>query len=623
MKKDIAVHPADRIFPIPQKLELSGKIRDLSVASWIILPENAGFPLKNRIMETASLLTAKFVSKPRVSAGKPSAGELLIVMTRKKNIPAEGYQLELKPTGPIGITASDDAGFFYGMQTAAQLLAVPKQVPCCRIADRPALKERGYMLDVSRDKIPTMDTLKTMVRSLAVLRYNSLQLYMEHTFAFAAHERVWAGFTPFTSEEIMELDAFCRKYFIELVPNLNSFGHLGRWLCHEPYKQLAECDPPYLFEPTGRLMQNVLQPCRESLDFMDSLYAEFLPNFTSRKFNIGCDETVELGKGKSAELCRKKGVTRVYLDFLKQLAAKASARGFQVEFWGDIIMHEPELIKELPEKIIALEWGYEAEHPFERDTRLFRKSGVEFLVCPGTSVWNAILGRTANMIGNITNAVRQGSRNGARGILLTDWGDFGHHQYYPVSWPGIALGGGAAWNATADTVSRLPYGVSLAFAPGSEGIRLAEFLLEAGTVNDDFTTKTFNSTPFGRIMNLYQEQMRSKNSYLLKIRKSDIEKALKHTRRLQEQLTEEPFAGFPQENSELQNALDMACGALIFLRRAVGGSWDRSAWMDLMRHVAARHETLWLARNRSGGLSDSMACLSRFIAANPDVWKKR
>lgn len=623
MKNVIASDPADRIFPIPQKLELSGKVRDLAAASWIILPDNAGFPLKNRIMEAAASMTAKFVSKPRVSAGTPSAGERLIVMSRKKTIPAEGYQLELKPTGPIMITASDDAGFFYGMQTAVQLLAVPKQVPCCRIADRPSLKERGYMLDVSRDKIPTMDTLKTMVRSLAALRYNSLQLYMEHTFAFAAHERVWAGFTPFTPEEIMELDAFCREYFIELVPNLNSFGHLGRWLCHEPYKQLAECDPPYLFEPTGRLMQAVLQPCRKSLDFMDSLYAEFLPNFTSRKFNIGCDETVELGKGKSAELCRKKGVTRVYLDFLKQLAARASARGFQVEFWGDIIMHEPELIKELPEKIIALEWGYEAGHPFERDTKLFQKSGVDFLVCPGTSVWNAILGRTTNMIGNITNAVRQGSRNGARGILLTDWGDFGHHQYYPVSWPGIALGGGAAWNAAADTVSRLPYGVSLAFAPGSEGIRLAEFLLEAGTVNDDFTSRTFNSTPFGRIMNLYQEQMRSKNSYLLKIRKSDIEKALKHTRRLREQLTAEPFAGFPQENAELQNALDMAYGALIFLRRAVGGSWDRPAWLDLMRHVSARHETLWLARNRSGGLADSMDCLSRFMAADPDAWKKR
>ena len=623
MKKVISADPADRIFPIPQRLELSGKIRDLAGASWIILPEDAGFPLKNRIMETAVGLTAKFVSKPRVSAGKPSAGELLAVMTRKKNIPSEGYQLELKPTGPIEIKASDDAGFFYGMQSAVQLLEDPACVPCCRIEDRPSMKERGYMLDISRNKIPTMDTLKKMVRSLAALRYNSLQLYMEHTFAFAAHERVWAGFTPFTSEEIMELDGFCREYFIELVPNLNSFGHLGRWLRHAEYKGLAECDPPYIFEPTGQPMQAVLQPCRKSLEFMDSLYAEFLPNFTSRKFNIGCDETVELGKGKSAALCRKRGVTRVYLDFLKQLAGRAAKRGFEVEFWGDIIMHEPALIKELPKHITALEWGYEAEHPFEKDTRTFRDSGVDFLVCPGTSVWNAILGRTANMTANIRSAVRHGSRNGARGILLTDWGDFGHHQYYPVSWPGIAMAGGSAWNASADTESKLPYGVSLAFAPGSEGIRMAEFLLEAGHVTDHFSAKVFNSTPFGRVMNLYREQMKSKNSFLLRIKTKETQAALDHTRKLLKQLKAAPFRGFPQENAELENGLNMATAALLFLQRAAGGKWDRAAWLDLMRQVTARHEILWLARNRSGGLHESAGALRKFMENDPDAWKNR
>ena len=211
------------------------------------------------------------------------------------------------------------------------------------------MKERGYMLDVSRDKVPTMETIRSMVKSLALLRYNSLQLYMEHTFAFAAHEPVWAGYTPFTAEEIMELDSFCREHFIELVPNLNSFGHLQKWLIHEEYDHLAELRGG-----------NVLRPCRESLEFMDRLYAEFLPNFTSRKVNIGCDETFDLGKGKSAALCRKKGETRVYLDFLKKVADRAEKRGFSVEFWGDIILHQPDLIGELPRGITALEWGYEA-----------------------------------------------------------------------------------------------------------------------------------------------------------------------------------------------------------------------------------------------------------------------
>ena len=49
----------------------------------------------------------------------------------------------------------------------------------------PVLPVRGYMLDISRDKVPTMETLFALVDSLAALRYNQLQFYTEHTFAFA------------------------------------------------------------------------------------------------------------------------------------------------------------------------------------------------------------------------------------------------------------------------------------------------------------------------------------------------------------------------------------------------------------------------------------------------------
>ena len=298
-----------------------------------LLPENASFPLKNRVMEMAKTLANKFVLAPRVTSGLPSAGENLVTMKRKKSLHKEGYTLTLKNDKGMVLEAAEDAGFFYGMQSVCQILENPASIPCFEIKDAPSMKERSYMLDISRNKVPTMETIKEMVKSLAAMRYNSIQLYMEHTFAFAAHERVWASYSPFTSEEIMELDAFCVDHFVELVPNLNSFGHLNRWLKLPEYRQLAECDPPFIHK-SGLPMQGVLHPCKASLDFVDSLYKEFLPNFTSRKLNIGCDETVELGKGRSAAVCEKKGVTKVYLSFLKDLAAKANKYGFSVQFWG-------------------------------------------------------------------------------------------------------------------------------------------------------------------------------------------------------------------------------------------------------------------------------------------------
>src|SRR5208283_954463 len=102
-----------------------------------------------------------------------------------------------------------------------------------------------------------------------------------------------------------------------------------------------------------------------------------LPNFSSRFFNVGCDETWDLGRGQSKKLGETKGKGRVYLDFLKQIHREVSARGKKMMFWGDIILKYPKQIRELtafgvppsggsrwPPKggtpsLIALNWGYE------------------------------------------------------------------------------------------------------------------------------------------------------------------------------------------------------------------------------------------------------------------------
>ena len=93
---------------------------------------------------------------------------------------------------------------------------------------RPAFERRGLMLDISRNRVPTMDWLKTLIDALALLRYNELQLYTEHTFAYQTHGTVWKQASPMTAAEIREIDAYCSARGIELVPIQNSFAHLER-----------------------------------------------------------------------------------------------------------------------------------------------------------------------------------------------------------------------------------------------------------------------------------------------------------------------------------------------------------------------------------------------------------
>ena len=120
----------------------------------------------------------------------------------------------------------------------------------------------------------------------------------------------------------------------------------------------------------------------ESLSFLEGLYAELLPNFTSKIFNIGCDETFDLGLGRSKTLVEQKGKGRVYLDFLLEVRKLAIAHERTIQFWGDIINEYPELIPELPKDSVALEWGYEAGYDYLAKTEPTPMLAFPFMSVP-------------------------------------------------------------------------------------------------------------------------------------------------------------------------------------------------------------------------------------------------
>jgi len=419
----------------------------------------------------------------------------------------QGYEITIT-TELIFVLGSTSQGIFYAIQTIKQLLTLfGRDLPALRIVDWPDFPNRGVMLDISRDKVPTMETLYNLVDILSAWKINQLQLYTEHTFAYRNHPVVWAEASPMTGEEILELDAFCRERFIELVPNQNSFGHMRRWLIHEEYRQLAECPEGcetewgYFKEPF------TLYPGDpESFELVYQMYNELLPHFSSRQFNVGCDETVDLGQGRSKELAGKIGPGQIYLDFLMKIYRDLKARGLIMQFWGDIVVYHPELISKLPRDVIALEWGYEADHPFNSHGKLFAESGIPFYVCPGTSSWNTVGGRTQEAMGNLSNAAENGLRYGAIGYLITDWGDNGHWQPLPVSYLGFAYGAGVSWAFDANRDLDMSEILNMYAFRDKAGL-LGKVAIELGRVHVNIDLKTPNSTILFRILQASREEI--------------------------------------------------------------------------------------------------------------------
>ncbi len=396
-----------------------------------------------------------------------------VVTSRSAPPHPEGYTLTIDRNG-VRIEFRETAGLRAAMATFRQLSRqYGRRLPCLKIRDWPDFSRRGVMLDISRGRVPKLETLFRFAGRLADFKINELQLYTEHTFACRRYPSVWQSWGALTGEEIRQLDAHCRQLGIDLVPNQNSFGHLRYFLEHPRLKKLAEVQRPYADE-SGEFVRrpSTLAPNHAgTLPFLRGLYDELLPNFSSQLFNVGCDETWDLGRGQSKKLCAAKGQGRVYLNFLRQIHREVSIRGRQMMFWGDIILKYPKLIAELAKlssrssrsepahtrqsgltsaavnKIIALNWGYEADHPFNREASLFAKAKIPFYVCPGTSTWQTLIGRHDNALANLRAAAKAGRRHGALGYLITDWGDGGHPQPLAVSYLPCLAGASLSWCA--------------------------------------------------------------------------------------------------------------------------------------------------------------------------------
>ena len=330
------------------------------------------------------------------------------------------------------------------------------------------------------------------------------------------------------------------------------------------------------------------------LELLHELFDELLPNFSSRLFNVGCDETWDLGQGRSAAACAARGKGRVYLDFLLQIRAAVQSRSHTMLFWGDIILQHPELVGELPRDLIALDWGYEAAHPFEHEAATFAAAGLPFWVCPGTSSWNSLAGRTTNMLGNIRAAAEAGLKHGAEGLLVTDWGDNGHWQPLPVSYAGFATAAAFAWNTAAAV--ELPLAEVLnRHAFGDAAGVMGSLALDLGDLYRTTGVELSNASVLFHLLH-----KRDLTPWRARLPAGALEKTMQ---RLDEVIA-------PLDRAELRCADaalvrdEFALAARMLhhgLQRAATGCEN----FDELRAILDEHSRVWLARNRPGGLDDS------------------
>lgn len=417
--------------------------------------------------ESLEMLSGEFVlDLPIRIEGESSCIETAITILGKKCVPGSGeirfrmdpafadesYSLAVDRDG-VSIVAKDLRGARWALCTLAQIMErCGFRLPFLKIQDAPKFKIRGAMLDVSRGRVWTMDHLKDTIRKLASWKMNLIQLYFEHAFASKGNEEVWKDASPVTPEEMRELDAFAAGLGVELCACQNSFGHLTMFLLHDKYRPLAEIQRGMNFDSWGSLSgipQSLAPDEPKSLDFVRNLYESLLPNFSSKWINIGCDETLDLGFGRSRRQAAETGLENVFAGFVNKLGMLAHEMGKRPMMWADMPLRYPEIIGKLPPDMVYLLWGYDSDTPFAKWCEILKKTNREYWVCPGTCNWSSFLGDSSRRRENLKRAASAGIAGGASGYLVTDWGDGGHRQCWGPSLLALAEAAHRAWSGLA------------------------------------------------------------------------------------------------------------------------------------------------------------------------------
>ncbi len=523
------------------------------------------------------------------------------------DLPAQGYRLTVEP-GRIGIAGADDTGLFYGRATLAQLRRVEgDRLPACLIEDWPDLPIRAVMLDIARDKVPTMGTLRELVDRLASWKVNQLQLYTEHTFAYRDHRDVWAESSPLTHEEVAELGAYCRERHMDLVPNQNCFGHMNRWLKHERYRPLAMA-PDGWRNPKGVLKPpTTIDPAKPgSLELVKGLLGELVPCFGGAQVHVGLDEPWEMPQERYPE----------YVEWIRTLRSLPELDGREMLIWGDIVAMHPDSLATLPDDTTVCEWGYEDWHMFDERTTTLGQAGRSFWVAPGTSSWLTVVGRVENMRGNCAAATEAALAHGGGGFLNTDWGDMGHLQYLPVSEPGFAYGAAVSWCLDANRDLDLAAALNVHAFDDPTG-ELGQALVALGNAYRGVVPQMFNVSIL--VMHLYFPQLQLGRTFSEGLTIEDLGKvqeglaaAVSAVERSRPRRADGTLV-----KEELRTGADLVshmCTDAV-LRLESGGrlvSIPEDKRMELaesLGEIMGRHPELWLARNRPGGLADSLGWL--------------
>jgi len=293
----------------------------------------------------------------------------------------DGYKLVIEPSGTI-VTGTNSCGLFYGIQTFLQLLTIfrtHRQWYALSITDWPAYKKRGMMVDMGRS-VFTLPMLRRIVRILARLKLNQLHLHLyDDELCGIWFEGLPLGLeNPYSIsiDDLAELIKYAEQYHIEIIPELEGWGHVGSIVYHYPAlrggKGMYEGSSFLVGNDTLALMTNMIEQV-----------VRIMPRTST--IHLGLDEANWYLDSRMAQDFSPSDLVFRYFSILQSLGEKYG-KEITLRVWAD---HAGRPIPEsIQSKVIIEPWDYWNAHRDEIDRKIRHyagQSGMRWMMAAGQS----------------------------------------------------------------------------------------------------------------------------------------------------------------------------------------------------------------------------------------------
>lgn len=319
------------------------------------------------------------------------------------------------------------ARFFRGLATLNQWLK--EGITSKTVTENPLFTVNGAMVDMSRDAVMNVKTVKFMMRKMALMGLNSFMLYTEDTYE--VENQPYFGYMRgrYTPDEIRELDAYALELGMELIPCIQVLGHLAttlRWDASNKFKDTANA---------------LLVGAEATYQLIDDMFRTISKCFTSKRLHMGMDETHDLGIGKYLDLNGYRERQDIFLEHLAKVVEMAKGYGFRPMMWSDMFFRlagknvpgfedydvraqiTEDIIKRVPEGVQQIFWDY--YHPEEEfyavNIDKHALLGKNTMFAGGIWQWSGHCPHFSRSLRNSLPALDACRKKGIKEVIATIW----------------------------------------------------------------------------------------------------------------------------------------------------------------------------------------------------------